>query len=170
MANVPSAVDRPVPGPVVPGGGAPGQLGQLLGLGPAITAMAIRRPGTMVGPTPRPIRALHSRLGIQLGVGRSAKGTWMEAVADAVRLGAATMATMPYDESDFWSWGSEEAFRRPLHRPQERCRWLPGRRHHREVGRPHRLRDSSDLRQRRATSTPSATTVLSSRVRGAATT
>ncbi len=49
------------------------------------------------------------------------KGTWMEAVADALcDWGAATMATMPYDESDFWSWGSEEAFREaPLHRPQE---------------------------------------------------
>lgn len=49
------------------------------------------------------------------------KGSWMEAVADALcDWGAATMATMPYDEGDYWSWGSEEAFREaPLHRPLE---------------------------------------------------
>ena len=49
------------------------------------------------------------------------EGSWMEAVADALcDWGAATMATMPYDEGDCWSWGSEEAFREaPLHRPLE---------------------------------------------------
>ena len=34
--------------------------------------------------------------------------------------GAATMATMPYDPADCWSWGSEDAFREaPLHRAYE---------------------------------------------------
>lgn len=49
------------------------------------------------------------------------RGSWMEAVANALcDWGAATMATMPYDESDCWFWGSEEAFREaPLHRPLE---------------------------------------------------
>ena len=49
------------------------------------------------------------------------RGSWMGDVADVLcDWGAATMATMPYDPADCWSWGSEDAFREaPLHRAYE---------------------------------------------------
>ena len=48
-------------------------------------------------------------------------GPWMDTNMMVIRdWGVATMATMPYDQDDFTSWGSPEAFREaPLHRASE---------------------------------------------------
>ncbi|MBU1159328.1 MAG: hypothetical protein KKE24_08320 [Candidatus Thermoplasmatota archaeon] len=48
-------------------------------------------------------------------------GSWVDLNMDVIRdWGVATMATMPYDDSDYASWGSEDAFREaPLHRAFE---------------------------------------------------
>jgi hypothetical protein len=49
------------------------------------------------------------------------RGSWMDTnMLVIVDWGVATMATMPYDQYDFTSWGSPEAFREaPLHRASE---------------------------------------------------
>ncbi len=46
------------------------------------------------------------------------RGTFMDTIANVIMdWGAATMQTMPYDQNDLTSWGSEAAFREaPLHR------------------------------------------------------
>ncbi len=48
-------------------------------------------------------------------------GSWVDLNMDVIRdWGVATMATMPYDDADYASWGSEDAFREaPLHRAYE---------------------------------------------------
>jgi len=49
------------------------------------------------------------------------RGSWTDTnMLVIVDWGVSTMATMPYDEDDYRSWGSPEAFREaPLHRAQE---------------------------------------------------
>lgn len=49
------------------------------------------------------------------------QGSWVDTNMMVIRdWGVATMATMPYDDGDFTSWGSPEAFREaPLHRASE---------------------------------------------------
>ena len=49
------------------------------------------------------------------------QGSWIDTNMMVIRdWGVATMATMPYDDDDFSSWGSPEAFREaPLHRAYE---------------------------------------------------
>ncbi|MBE0517870.1 MAG: hypothetical protein IH630_01425 [Thermoplasmata archaeon] len=48
-------------------------------------------------------------------------GSWVDLNMVVIRdWGVATMATMPYDDADYASWGSEDAFREaPLHRAYE---------------------------------------------------